>query len=260
MRYSARSMPTRSLQANTFCHNMSTLLEIAANSFRSCNAAQEGGANRIELFENLGEGGCTPSYGMLTWVKEKINIPVYVMIRPRGGDFIYSEDEFEIMQRDVAMCRQLGFPGVVFGILDTKGRVDIDRCKELLSLCGDMKVTFHRAFDRCQDLHESARQLIEMGFHRVLTSGGEPSVEQGKELIRLLQQEYGKDIVIIPGCGVTSTNARAIVDYCGVTELHATAKGKAASNSGNAKLHFRDEWQESNEAEVRMIKRMLMQQ
>jgi len=237
---------------------MSVLLEIAANSFQSCMAAQEGGADRIELFENLTEGGCTPSYGMLALVKEKIHLPVYVMIRPRGGDFIYSNEEFEIMHRDIAICRQLGFPGVVFGLLDAQGCVDVARCKDLLSACRDMKVTFHRAFDRSKDLHESMRQLIGLGFEHVLTSGGEPNAEKGKDAIKKLQQEYGKDIIIMPGCGITSLNARAIADHCNVSEIHATAKAKVSSGMQHSKLHFTDEWHESNLQEIRAIKRSLL--
>ncbi|MGC4057085.1 MAG: copper homeostasis protein CutC [Chitinophagaceae bacterium] len=238
---------------------MNTILEIAANSFRSCMAAQEGGADRIELFENLPEGGCTPSYGMLSLVRERISIPAYVMIRPRGGDFIYSAEEFEIMRRDIEMCRQLEFPGAVFGILDRQGRIDTARCKELLSLCKGMKVTFHRAFDRAENLHESLRQLIDMGFDRVLTSGGEANVDKGKEMIRALQQEYGKHITIMPGCGVTAANARMIVDYCGVREIHATAKSKVPSDASYTKPHFTDEWQESSTTEIRAIRRALSQ-
>ncbi len=237
---------------------MSALLEIAANSFQSCMAAQEGGADRIELFENLAEGGCTPSYGMLALVKEKINIPVYVMIRPRGGDFIYSNDEFEIMNRDIVMCKQLGFPGAVFGMLDAQGGIDVARCKDLLSTCGDMKVTFHRAFDRSKDLHESMQKLIDLGFDRVLTSVGEPNVEKGKDAIKKLQREYGTDIVIMPGCGVTSVNARAIVDHCDVNEIHATAKAKVSSGMQYSKLYFTDEWYESNIHEIEAIKRSLL--
>lgn len=237
---------------------MSVILEIAANSFQSCLAAQHGGADRIELFENLGEGGCTPSYGMLAYVKEKISVPVYVMIRPRGGDFLYSNDEFEIMQHDIEMCKKLGFTGVVFGMLDANGNIDVHRCKELLAVCGTMKVTFHRAFDRAKDLHQSIKQLIDLGFERVLTSGGEPNVEKGKEVITELQNAYGKNIVIMPGCGVTSANARTIVDYCNVNEIHATAKGKVSSGMQYHNLHFVDEWNESNEREIKAIKQSLL--
>jgi copper homeostasis protein len=237
---------------------MSILLEIAANSFQSCMAAQQGGANRIELFENLGEGGCTPSYGMLALVKEKINLPVYVMIRPRGGDFLYSNYEFEVMYHDIEMCKKLGYPGVVFGVLDTNGNIDVARCKELLSACGDMKVTFHRAFDRSNDLHHSIRHLIDLGFERVLTSGGEANVEKGKDHIKELQSEYGKNIVIMPGCGVTSGNAKQIVNYCGVNEIHATAKRKISSGMQYTKAHFTDEWYESNLQEIKAIKQSLL--
>jgi copper homeostasis protein len=237
---------------------MSILLEIAANSFQSCMAAQQGGADRIELFENLGEGGCTPSYGMLALVKEKINLPVYVMIRPRGGDFLYSNYEFEVMYRDIEMCKKLGYPGVVFGVLDTNGNIDVGRCKELLSACGDMKVTFHRAFDRSKDLHHSIRHLIDLGFERVLTSGGEANVEKGKDSIKTLQDEYGKSIVVMPGCGVTSANAKTIVNYCGTTEIHATAKGTVPSGMQYIKPHFTDEWYESNIQEIKTIKQSLL--
>jgi len=237
---------------------MGVLLEIAANSFQSCIAAQEGGADRIELFENLVEGGCTPSYGTMVLVREKIHLPVYVMIRPRGGDFIYSNEEFEIMQHDIRLCKQSGFPGVVFGILNAQGCVDRGRCKDLLSACGDMRVTFHRAFDRTKDLHESIRQLIGLGFERILTSGGESDVEKGKNTIKNLQREYGKDIVIMPGCGVTSANARTIADYCGISEIHATAKAKVLSGMSNPKVHFTDAWHESSKQEISAIKESLL--
>jgi copper homeostasis protein len=237
---------------------MSTILEIAANSFESCLAAQESGADRIELFENLPEGGCTPSYGMLSLVKERIQIPTFVMIRPRGGDFVYSDEEFDIMRRDLKLCREMGFPGVVFGILDAAGNVELPRCQELLSLCGEMEVTFHRAFDRCRDLHTSIRQLIELGFTRVLSSGGAANVDAGKDTIHNLQKEYGQDIVIMPGCGVTAANARGIVDYCGVREIHATAKAIFPNQSSFLKETFKDERPASNPEEIARIREALL--
>lgn len=237
---------------------MSTLLEIAANSFQSCLAAQQGGADRIELFENLPEGGCTPSYGMLKTVKEKITIPVYAMIRPRGGDFLYTDAEFEIMQHDVELCRQLGFAGVVFGMLDTRGNVDAGRCRQLLQVCGEMKVTFHRAFDRATDLHTSAKQLIDLGFERILTSGGEPDVDKGKDVIKKLQQQFGDHIIIMPGCGVSAANARMIADYCGVREIHATAKEKTVSRMQYRKDHFADERHESNLKQIQALRAVLL--
>lgn len=237
---------------------MGTLLEIAANSFQSCIAAQQGGADRIELFENLPEGGCTPSYGMLKTVREKITIPVYVMIRPRGGDFLYTDAEFEIMQHDAEQCRQLGFSGVVFGMLNAQGDVDADRCKQLLQVCGDMKATFHRAFDRAKDLQVSARQLIDLGFDRILTSGGEPDVDKGKDVIKKLQQQFGDHIIIMPGCGVSPANAKTIVDYCGVREIHATAKEKTVSHMQYRKDHFADDRNESNLQHIQALKAVLL--
>lgn len=236
---------------------MGILLEIAANSINSCIAAQQNGADRIELFENLPEGGCTPSYGMLQMVKEKIDIPVYAMIRPRGGDFLYNDDEFEIMQRDVEICRQLNYKGIVFGILDADGNVDIERCKALLALAGDMKATFHRAFDRAKDLHKSAAEIANLGFERILTSGGEADVVKGKEIIRALQKQFGKDIIIMPGCGVTADNAKTIADYCGVTEIHATAKGQVRSAMQFQKPGFTDSRYESEAKAIAAIRAAL---
>lgn len=236
---------------------MAILIEIAANSFRSCLSAQEGGADRIELFENLGEGGCTPSYGVLKQVYKNITIPVYVMIRPRGGDFVYSNDEFEIMKHDIGMCKQLGFPGVVFGILDSEGNVNRERNEILLELAKPMKATFHRAFDRTRDLNNSIMQLIDLGFDRVLTSGGEPDVVQGKEIIKNLQEQYGKDIIIMPGCGVTAGNAKEIVSYCGVQEIHATAKELVCSQAKNQKKYFADTRYESSPEIIKAIKKSL---
>lgn len=236
---------------------MGIILEIAANSINSCIAAQQNGANRIELFENLPEGGCTPSYGMLQLVKEKIGIPVYAMIRPRGGDFLYNDDEFEIMQRDVEICRQLNYKGVVFGILDAYGNVDMERCKALLALAGDMKATFHRAFDRARDLHKSAAQIADLGFERILTSGGEADVVKGKEVIRSLHQQFGKDIIIMPGCGITAGNAKIIADYCGVAEIHATAKGQVQSAMQFQKPGFTDSRYESEAKAIAAIRAAL---
>ncbi len=236
---------------------MSIVLEIAANSYQSCLAAEAGGANRIELFENLPEGGCTPSYGMLKKVIDSINIPVYAMIRPRGGDFLYTDDEFEIMQHDVELCKQLGYKGIVFGMLDKEGNVDAARSKILLQLAGDMKVTFHRAFDRARDLHIAAKQIADMGFERILTSGGEADVVKGRDVIKALQQSFGKDIIIMPGCGVTADNARMITDYCGVAEIHATAKGAVTSAMQYRKDGFADSRSESNLLVIKAIRQAL---
>jgi copper homeostasis protein len=194
---------------------------------------------------------------MLLTVNQKVNIPVYVMIRPRGGDFFYSDDEFQIMLRDAELCKERGFKGVVFGILDAYGNVDKGRCKELLSVCGDMKATFHRAFDRVKNQRMSMLDLIDLGFERVLTSGGESDVEKGKEAIKDLQAAFGNQIIVMPGCGVSSKNAKQIADYCGITEIHATAKHKVESLMQYSKSHFTDDRFESSLEEIRALKAAL---
>lgn len=200
------------------------VIEIACNQFQSCVNAMQGGAHRIELFENLAEGGCTPSIGMLEKVREVIHLPIYVMIRPRGGDFNYSSDEIEIMSRDIRLCKKVGVDGIVFGILDRNKNVNTDAYKRLLDTWGNDRATFHRAFDNCVQLEDSLEKIIQTGFERVLTSGGKENVELGKETIKNLQSTYGKEIIIMPGAGVTPFNAKKIADYCLTSEIHATCK------------------------------------
>lgn len=146
-------------------------LEIAANALESALAAQAGGADRVELCENLGEGGCTPSYGTLTLARERLSIPLYVLIRPRGGDFVYSPAEWEAMRRDVALCVRLGCDGVVIGALTAGGEIDSEGCASLVAAAGPLGVTFHRAFDSVRDPRRALEQIIALGCERVLTSG-----------------------------------------------------------------------------------------
>lgn len=224
-------------------------LEIACNSYQSCIHAQQGGADRIELFENLPEGGCTPSYGMIRRVKEKISLPVYMMIRPRGGDFVYSEDEFNIMKLDIEMAHSLQVDGIVFGILNEQADVDTRRCAELLSLWKHKPATFHRAFDRCLDLNRSMETLIELGFERVLSSGGKQNVSEGKEVLRELNSVYGEKIIVMPGAGVTSNNVNDLMKTVGASEVHATAKAIVKGFS----QHFQDSYMESDVEEIRKL-------
>lgn len=197
-------------------------VEIACCNWISCVNAQENGADRIELFENLLEGGCTPSYGLLKQSTE-LKLPVYAMIRPRGGDFCYSEVEFETMKTDIAVCKNLGLKGIVFGILDGYGNVDVKRCSELLQLW-DGPATFHRAFDQTANPFEATETLIELGFERILSSGQKENVQQGLELLKQLVDSYSGSISIMPGCGVTANNGRDILQKTGAKEIHATCK------------------------------------
>ncbi len=233
-------------------------LEIACNSYQSCLHAQQGGADRIELFENIHEGGCTPTYGMIKQVKAAIKIPVYVMIRPRGGNFLYTNDEFEIMESDIKVCHIWGVQGVVFGILNADGTIDKKRCAHLLSRLGTMKATFHRAIDRTEDIYQAVEDCIELGFERILTSGGKKNVEEGKEILKDLQQKYGSKIIIMPGCGVSSDNIASIVQYTGVSEIHATAKSMVENTMDFIKNEFADTTFVSNSVEIKTMRNNLI--
>lgn len=201
-------------------------LEICAGSLGSALAAQNGGADRIELCDNLYEGGTTPSYGIIKICKSLLTIPFFPIIRPRGGDFVYSDKEFEVMVHDVVCGLELGCEGIVFGILRSDGSIDKERCSVLVKLANPMQLTFHRAFDRCTNRTEGLEDLIELGFHRVLTSGGVEYAEDGiPELTKLIKQANNR-IKIMPGSGVTGQNLSKIAKATGAVEFHSTAKTK----------------------------------
>lgn len=198
-------------------------IEICAYSLESCINAQAGGAGRIELCGGLGEGGTTPSAGLIEVVKKHIQIPVYVMIRPRGGDFVYDVFEEEIMRKDINLAKQLGANGVVLGILSADGQVDVARTKALVEYAFPMKVTFHRAFDLTPDPVKALKAVIATGAERILTSGQKPSAIEATELLKKLVKEAGQSIEIMAGGGVNHTNAKQLAET-GVHALHLTAK------------------------------------
>jgi len=199
-------------------------LEICVGSWQSALAAQAGGADRIELCDNLAEGGTTPSHGILVQCKKFLKIPFLPIIRPRGGDFVFSNDEFEIMKEDVICCRDLGCEGIVIGILRRDGSIDTERCSELISLAGKMRITFHRAFDRCNDLERGLEDIIQMGCHRVLTSGGKQYAFEGIKILKSLVTQAGTRIIIMPGSGINELNLHAIAKETAAHEFHTTAK------------------------------------
>ncbi len=199
-------------------------LEICVGSLQSALAAQLGGADRIELCDNLAEGGTTPSFGMLVQCKKLLKIPFFPIIRPRGGDFIISKDEFEIMKEDVLCCREIGCEGIVIGILRKDGSIDADRSSELIALAGAMQITFHRAFDRCNDLKRGLEDIIELGCHRVLTSGGKEYAYEGIERLKSLVIQAGSRITIMPGSGINELNLLEIAQETSAHEFHSTAK------------------------------------
>ena len=205
-------------------------LEVCIDSVQSAINAEKGGASRVELCDNLFEGGTTPSAGAIELARQHINIGLQVIIRPRGGDFLYSDLEFEIMKKDILLAKQLGADGVVFGILKADGTVDKARNAELFALAQPMSTTFHRAFDMTADPFQALEDIISLGIHRVLTSGQERSVAEGVPLIAQLVEKAGDRIIILPGGGIDEFNIGKIVEATGVKECHISGRKKVASN------------------------------
>lgn len=195
------------------------IIEVCVDSVESAIAAQEGGANRIELCDNLLEGGTTPSAGMIKLARQHLQIGLQVIIRPRGGDFCYSEIDFEIMKHDIAVAKDIGADGVVIGILKPDGTVDTTRTQALIALARPLSVTFHRAFDMTCDPYQALEELIASGVDRILTSGQEISVLEGIDRIKELVQNAGDRVIIMPGGG-TERNIAKVVEHTGVKEVH----------------------------------------
>ena len=231
------------------------MLEIAVFNIGSALLAVEAGADRLELCENPAEGGTTPSYGTLKMAKEKINIPVFPIIRVRGGDFLYSDDEFAVMKKDIELCKQLGFEGIVIGLLNADGTVDADRTKQLTDLAYPMEVTFHRAFDRAADPLQALETIIACGCNRILTSGQVPNAGNGKELIRQLIQQADDRIIIMPGSGIRSSNIKEIAAFTGAVELHSSARKPVVSGMISHKQSMNEELQTVS-VDVEEIRRM----
>ncbi|HKB44913.1 MAG TPA: copper homeostasis protein CutC [Chitinophagaceae bacterium] len=205
------------------------IIEIATSDFITTRSAVEGGADRIELCANLAEGGTTPSHGMIIKCREAFNTPLYPIIRPRGGDFLYSKDEFGIMANDIKFCKQLGCDGIVVGLLNIDGTIDMIRTGDLVETAYPMGVTFHRAFDRCRDPFIALEELIEIGCERILTSGQQPAALEGVELITQLNKAADERIIIMPGSGIRKENIKMLIEKTGCTEFHSSLRGKEKS-------------------------------
>lgn len=205
--------------------------EVCANSVESCIAAQTGGASRVELCAGIPEGGTTPSYGEIAIARELLtNTRLHIIIRPRGGDFLYSETELCVMERDLEMARQLKVDGVVLGCLTAQGDIDKASMQRLIKLAGNLSITCHRAFDACRNPQKALEQLIELGCNRVLTSGQQFTAEQGIPLLKELQQQSAGRIIILAGCGVNELNIARIAMETGVQEFHFSAREVQESN------------------------------
>jgi copper homeostasis protein len=205
------------------------LLEVAANSVASACAAQAGGAGRVELCAALEAGGLTPSWASIALARERLRIPLYVLIRPRAGDFLYDELECATMQRDIEACAALGCDGVVLGALDANGDVDVVRCRALMAAAGGMGVTFHRAFDLARDPREALEAVVALGCERVLSSGGQASATEGAALIRERVAQAAGRVSVMPGAGVNAGNLAALATATGAREFHASAKRRLPS-------------------------------
>ncbi|XP_021254761.1 copper homeostasis protein cutC homolog isoform X1 [Numida meleagris] len=206
------------------------LMEVCVDSVESAVNAERGGAGRIELCAGLVEGGTTPSMGLLQVVKQCVRVPVFVMIRPRGGDFLYSDREVEVMKADIRLAKLHGADGLVFGALTEDGRIDTELCTALLAVCRPLPVTFHRAFDMVHDPQVALETLISLGFERVLTSGCDSSALEGLSLIKKLAEQAKGRIVVVPGGGITERNLQRILEGSSASEFHCSAR--SARDSG----------------------------
>ena len=211
-------------------------LEICANSLDSAINAQNGGAHRIELCDNLYEGGTTPSYGTILLTREKLHIDINILIRPRGGDFSYSDSEFEIMKKDIEFAKKSGVNGVVFGILLENGNVDKERIIELIQLARPMSVTFHRAFDVCSDPFVALEDIIACGCDRILTSGQHNKAIDAINLLSELIKKADNRIIIMPGSGINETNISKLFKKTKAKEYHASLR-----KTIDSKMSFRKE-------------------
>lgn len=205
--------------------------EICSNSVESCIAAQDGGANRVELCAGIPEGGTTPSYGEIATAREVLTTTrLHVIIRPRGGDFLYSPIEVKTMLKDIDVAKQLGADGVVFGCLTADGEIDLPVMRELMKASEGLSVTFHRAFDVCRDAKKALEQIIDLGCNRILTSGQQPTAELGIPLLKDLQQQAAGRIILLAGCGVNEKNISRIAKETGIQEFHFSARESIKSN------------------------------
>ena len=199
-------------------------LEVIGFNIESCIAAQNAGAHRIELCDNPADGGTTPSYGFIKAASQYLHIDLFPIIRPRGGDFLYSDEEFEIMKADIEVCKQLGCEGVVFGMLNVDGTVDKKRCTILADIAYPLGITFHRAFDRTADPFKAMEDIIDIGCERILTSGQQSNAVDGAAMIAQLIEQADHRISIMPGSGVRSENIIILAEKTKAFEFHTSAR------------------------------------
>lgn len=214
------------------------IVEICTNSFASAQASQDAGANRIELCTELSMGGLTPSFGLIEKVISDLNIPTHVLIRPRGGNFTYSEEDFDVMLRDIAFCKKLGCAGIVSGFLTSENKIDLAKTKELIEASENMEFTFHRAFDWVENPIAELQNLIDLKVNRLLSSGQKPTAIKGLSLLKELQDISKEQIEIMPGGGIDLENALKFKD-AGFKSIHlsATTKNQVLPQKPKVSMH-----------------------
>lgn len=208
---------------------LSYIIEIATTDYITTASAVEGGADRIELCSALSEGGLTSSFGLISQCIQDFNIPLFPIIRPRGGDFLYTEKEFDIIKKDVVLCKQSGCDGIVTGFLLKDGNIDKERISIITELAYPLQVTFHRAFDRCLDPLKALEDIIESGCTRILTSSQKSKAIEGTELLKQLVEKANGRIIIMPGSGVRKENIKILAEKTGATEFHSSLSSFSAS-------------------------------
>lgn len=216
---------------------MSDILEIACFNLPSCIIAQESGADRIELCADYESGGITPDYADIIEARKLIHIPLMVMIRPRRGNYVYADEELQLMKNAISFCKQHKIDGVVFGILNPANEINENQCKELLALAKPMQCTFHRAIDTSPDLYKSAETLIALGFDSILSSGGKANALQGTENLKQIQTRYGNKISIVAGGGIRPDNIRQIKNETGCTAFHSAALHLNSKTADETLIH-----------------------
>jgi len=241
------------------------LVEACVDSVESAIAAERGGAGRLELCDDLHDGGTTPSAGMIAAVKEAVAMPVFVIVRPRGGGFVYSDAELDVMRRDIEAAARLGANGILLGVLTRQAEIDAERTRRLLGVAPALEVTFHRAFDLVRDRYVALEALVSLGIRRVLTSGGAAAALEGADAIaRLVGQSSGR-LAVMAGGGVREENVAELVRRTGVSEVHVrgTRLARTAMTPVNERVRFRkampeDEaaWEATDESRIREIVRL----
>ncbi len=231
------------------------LLEVIAFDIESCFAIESAGAHRIELCANAAEGGTTPSYGLIKIARDRISLPIFVMIRPRGGDFVYTDEEFEVLMSEIKVCKVFGVQGIVSGVLTAVGRVDVERMKRIVDAAHPLPVTFHRAFDRALDPSAAIEDIINVGCQRILTSGQRPTALEGAQNIQQYITQANNRIIIMPGSGIRSDSIVALTNSISAIEYHTSARKMAKTKMEyiNAAMHENLETTSVNQDEVKKI-------